>query len=150
MRGPRELEMYPEARAGAASRLCEAFTGRFSDEALSALRTIGIQLTAEIAAGVAAPDPGFKIRLALSHLKTGRDLLLQVVEDTPAPSAELPPEVDLPPEADAVEIRTVVACVLHDCLRPAIDDLLVVAGPPTVEEPAPAELAGAGRTARRG
>jgi hypothetical protein len=31
------------------------------------------------------------------------------------------------------ELRSVILCVVKDCLRPAIEDLQAVVGPPTVD-----------------
>lgn len=48
----------------------------------------------------------------------------------------LPPdrgEDDMDEMAEHVELRAVILCVAKDCMRPAIEDLLAVAGPPTVD-----------------
>jgi hypothetical protein len=48
----------------------------------------------------------------------------------------LPPDTgddDLEEMPEHTELRSVILCVVKDCLQPAIEDLLAVAGPPTVD-----------------
>lgn len=53
-------------------------------------------------------------------------LLLSLAERLPPDTGE----DDLEEMAEHVELRAVILCVARDNLRPAIEDLLAVAGPP--------------------
>lgn len=62
-------------------------------------------------------------------LQTQERLLLSLAELLPPDRGE--DDMDEMPEH--VELRAVILCVARDCLRPAIEDLLAVAGPPAVD-----------------
>lgn len=68
------------------------------------------------------------LRPALRHLKAARDLLATVVGYLPASAAEAATSPDLASLDDLTELNAVIACVMQDSLRPAIEDLQTVAG----------------------
>jgi hypothetical protein len=57
-------------------------------------------------------------------------LLLALAGRMPPESPEADETLDLDTLDEPTEIRSVILCVVQDYLRPAIEDLLAVAGPP--------------------
>ena len=70
-----------------------------------------------------------EVQRVVGDLEALRDRLAGAIERLPAGSGESDPEADLDEMGEVTELRSVIECVLHDFLRPSIEDLRTVAGP---------------------
>lgn len=62
----------------------------------------------------------------VQELEATRDRLERLAAELPVAPEEADPDRDLDTLDEAAGLRSVLACVVHDRLRPAIEDLLVV------------------------
>ena len=70
-----------------------------------------------------------EVQQVIGDLEALRDRLAGTIKRLPAGSGEDDAEGDLDEMGEVTELRSVIECVLHDFLRPLIEDLRTVAGP---------------------